>query len=132
LATEVAFLGGRDTGRCCLNNTFRCPPYNVARESAGRERTASGASGFRPLASHRPRRLGLIASPSGDGARQPRWAFSSLRCRPSRPCIRLHRSEQAKTLSRTRSQIVQIQNEAIGLRQTEQLCAPGMFSHPQS
>jgi hypothetical protein len=39
----------------------------------------------------------------------------------------MHRPEQAKTLTFTRSHSVQIQNEAIGLRQTEQLGAPGMF-----
>ena len=127
----MAFPGGGDTGRCCRNNSYRCLPDN-AREMGGRDRSGSRAHASRrriarPSAS---RRGGLHRVAPRDGARQPRCAFSSLRCRPSRPCIRLHRSEQAKTLTFTRSQIVQIQNEAIGLRQTEQLCAPGMFRPP--
>jgi len=65
------------------------------------------------------------------GVAQPRCALSSFRCRPSRPWTRLQRSEHAKTLILAFSQTAQTQNEAICLRQTEQLSAPGMISLPE-
>jgi hypothetical protein len=77
----------------------------------------------------RPHRV--VSHASQRGAGQPRWALSSFRCRPSRLWTRLQRSEHAKTLILAFSQTVQTQNEAISLRQTEQVFAPGMFRLPE-